>query len=54
MMQARVGCDRHLLGLKGMDKTEIESILDRAAYWEKAPDKVTPVQPRQVCGQYVL
>lgn len=32
---------RHLLGLKGMGKSEISSILDRAAYWESVPDKVS-------------
>ena len=32
---------RSLLGLKGVSKQEIESILDRAAYWENYPVKVT-------------
>lgn len=31
---------RSLLGLKELSKEEIESILDRAAYWEHHPDKV--------------
>jgi aspartate carbamoyltransferase catalytic subunit len=32
---------RHLLGLKGMGKEEIVSILDRAGYWESVPDKLS-------------
>ncbi|TLS50426.1 aspartate carbamoyltransferase catalytic subunit [Paenibacillus antri] len=28
---------RHLIGLKGMPKSEIEAILDRAGYWEAQP-----------------
>lgn len=32
---------RHLLGLKGLGKEDILAILDRAAYWESAPDKVS-------------
>jgi len=28
---------RHLIGLKGMPKSELEGILDRAAYWEAQP-----------------
>lgn len=32
---------RHLLGLKGMAKADIEAILARAAHWEAAPDKVS-------------
>ncbi|MFF2482912.1 aspartate carbamoyltransferase catalytic subunit [Paenibacillus sp. NPDC058071] len=34
---------RSLLGLKQLDKNEIESILDRAAYWEQHPSKVHTV-----------
>lgn len=34
---------KHLLGLKGMDGKEIVDILDRAAYWEQHPTKVTNV-----------
>lgn len=34
---------KHLLGLKGMDGKEISDILDRAAYWEQHPTKVTNV-----------
>jgi aspartate carbamoyltransferase catalytic subunit len=33
---------RSLLGLKELDKAEIISILDRAAYWEAQPEKVQP------------
>jgi aspartate carbamoyltransferase catalytic subunit len=33
---------RSLLGLKELDKEEIISILDRAAYWEAQPEKVQP------------
>jgi aspartate carbamoyltransferase catalytic subunit len=32
---------KHLLGLKGLGKEEIVSILDRAAYWEQNPVKVS-------------
>lgn len=31
---------RSMLGLKELDKTEIETILERAAYWENRPTKV--------------
>ncbi|TNJ66371.1 aspartate carbamoyltransferase catalytic subunit [Paenibacillus hemerocallicola] len=41
MTQTNVACDRHLLGLKQLDKEEIVSILDRAAHWERQPNKVT-------------
>ncbi|EFM12847.1 aspartate carbamoyltransferase [Paenibacillus curdlanolyticus YK9] len=34
---------RSLLGLKDLDAAEIESILDRAAYWEGQAEKLTPV-----------
>jgi len=40
---------RSLLGLKDMDKEEILSILDRAAYWESQPEKVQPV----IAGRFV-
>ncbi|GBF75496.1 aspartate carbamoyltransferase [Paenibacillus sp. 598K] len=40
---------RSLLGLKDMDKEEILSILDRAAYWESQPEKVQPV----ISGKFV-
>lgn len=41
MTQAQIKSGRHLLGLKGMSKEEITGILDRAAFWEKYPSKVT-------------
>jgi aspartate carbamoyltransferase catalytic subunit len=37
----RVESTKHFLGLKGMAASEIRSILDRAAYWEQYPVKVT-------------
>ena len=43
MSQVSVSSERHLLGLKGMSGSEIESILDRAAYWESVQEKVSPV-----------
>ncbi|MFS1513449.1 aspartate carbamoyltransferase catalytic subunit [Chengkuizengella sp. SCS-71B] len=41
MSQLKVGSDKHLLGLKGLSKTEILGILNRATYWENYPTKVT-------------
>ncbi|NBI29444.1 aspartate carbamoyltransferase catalytic subunit [Chengkuizengella marina] len=41
MHQLKVGLDKHLLGLKGLSKTEILGILNRASYWENYPTKVT-------------
>lgn len=35
--------ERSLLGLKDLSRSEIESILNRAAYWEAQSDKVVPV-----------
>jgi aspartate carbamoyltransferase catalytic subunit len=35
--------DRSLLGLKDISRNEIESILDRAAYWEAQQEKVVPI-----------
>ncbi|MWV45203.1 aspartate carbamoyltransferase catalytic subunit [Paenibacillus sp. HJL G12] len=35
--------ERSLLGLKDLSRQEIESILDRAAYWEAQQEKVVPV-----------
>ncbi|MCJ8011338.1 aspartate carbamoyltransferase catalytic subunit [Paenibacillus sp. KQZ6P-2] len=35
--------ERSLLGLKDLSRSEIESILDRAAYWEAQQEKVVPV-----------
>lgn len=43
MTQTNVKTHRHLLGLKQLDKQEIVSILDRAAYWERQTSKVTPL-----------
>lgn len=37
----KVKAERHLLGLKGLSKTEITSILHRAAFWSRYPAKVT-------------
>ncbi|NDI33644.1 aspartate carbamoyltransferase catalytic subunit [Chengkuizengella sediminis] len=41
MPHLTVGSDKHLLGLKGLSKTEILGILNRASYWENYPTKVT-------------
>jgi aspartate carbamoyltransferase catalytic subunit len=41
MRFAGVESTKHFLGLKGMSAAEICSILDRAAYWEQYPVKVT-------------
>lgn len=41
--------ERSLLGLKHMSKHEIESILDRAAYWENMPMKTV----EQLSGRFV-
>ncbi len=35
--------ERSLLGLKELSRNEIESILDRAQYWESQPQKLIPV-----------
>lgn len=35
---------RSLLGLKELSKEEIQSILDRAAFWEASSNKIAPVQ----------
>ncbi len=43
MTRAQMISDRHLLGLRDIGRSEIEAILDRAAYWEQAPSKVTQV-----------
>ncbi|MFC5450155.1 aspartate carbamoyltransferase catalytic subunit [Paenibacillus aestuarii] len=40
---------KHFLGLKGLSSGEIMSILDRAAYWEQSPAKVT----NQLQGKFV-
>ncbi|OAB33883.1 aspartate carbamoyltransferase catalytic subunit [Paenibacillus glacialis] len=39
--------DRSLLGLKDISRNEIESILDRAAYWEAQTEKVIPILSSQ-------
>lgn len=39
----QLGSDRHLLGLKGMSQGEIESILNRAVYWDQSNEKVSAV-----------
>lgn len=41
MTQAQIRLDRHLLGLRDMSREDILGILNRAAYWEYYPDKVT-------------
>jgi len=48
-MQIHAGTNRHLLGLKDMDRDEIVSLLDRARHWELYPDKVT----RMFDGKFV-
>ena len=35
--------ERSLLGLKDVSRSEIETLLQRAEYWEKHPDKVAPI-----------
>ncbi|WP_144935897.1 aspartate carbamoyltransferase catalytic subunit [Paenibacillus sp. 32O-W] len=52
-MQTKTMTDKHLLGLKGMSESELESILDRAAYWEQYPQKVTQhLQGRFVANMF--
>ncbi|BCG60215.1 aspartate carbamoyltransferase catalytic subunit [Paenibacillus sp. URB8-2] len=43
MMTATRVKERSLLGLKGLDASEISAILDRAAYWDKHTEKVSSV-----------
>ncbi|MFD1772989.1 aspartate carbamoyltransferase catalytic subunit [Paenibacillus rhizophilus] len=43
MMTATRVKERSLLGLRGLDATEISAILDRAAYWDKHTEKVSSV-----------
>jgi aspartate carbamoyltransferase catalytic subunit len=44
---------RSLLGLKDMPQEEITELLERAAYWEAQPDKLTPVlQGRFVANMF--
>lgn len=45
MPQQLIGNDRHLLGLKGLSKDEITSILDRAQHWDRYPDSIAKVLP---------
>jgi aspartate carbamoyltransferase catalytic subunit len=40
MTAVQVNAERNLLGLQGMSREEIESILDRAAHWENQPNKI--------------
>jgi aspartate carbamoyltransferase catalytic subunit len=41
MAQQLQGTERHLLGLRHLDKEEIMTILDRAQHWENYPVKAT-------------
>lgn len=41
MTQLQVHTHKHLLGTKGLSAEELSSILDRAAYWEQYPVKVS-------------
>lgn len=41
MTQLQVHTHKHLLGTKGLSAAELTSILDRAAYWEQHPVKVS-------------
>ncbi|WP_025689319.1 aspartate carbamoyltransferase catalytic subunit [Paenibacillus zanthoxyli] len=43
MMTATRVKERSLLGLKGLDQTEIAAIMARAAYWDKQTEKVSSV-----------
>lgn len=43
MIQSMRAVERHLIGLRGYSHEEITSILDRAQYWDNAPEKVTNV-----------
>jgi aspartate carbamoyltransferase catalytic subunit len=53
MSIAGVESTKHFLGLKGMSAAEIVSILDRAAYWEQHPVKVTdPLKCRFVANLF--
>jgi aspartate carbamoyltransferase catalytic subunit len=47
MLKTKVNADRHLLGIRSLDKEEIISILDRAAYWEAQPEKVVRLFPQK-------
>jgi aspartate carbamoyltransferase catalytic subunit len=53
MSIAGVESTKHFLGLKGMSAAEIRSILDRAAYWEQHPVKVTdPLKGRFIANLF--
>src|SRR5690606_33186040 len=41
MTQTLVNHGKHFLGLKGVSRDDITAILDRAAYWQAQPDKMT-------------
>jgi aspartate carbamoyltransferase catalytic subunit len=43
MTMATMVKQRSLLGLKELSKEEMESILNRAAYWEARSKKIEPV-----------
>ena len=43
-MTATLIKQRSLLGLKDLSKEDIQSILDRAAFWEANSNKIEPVQ----------
>jgi aspartate carbamoyltransferase catalytic subunit len=49
MTQLQVATHKHLLGTRGMSAQEITSILDRAAYWEQYPVKLS----NQLQGKFV-
>lgn len=49
MTQLQVKSRKHLLGTKGLAAEEIIALLDRAAYWEQHPVKVT----NQLQGKFV-
>lgn len=40
--------ERSLLGLKGLPETEIQAILERAAYWEELPEKINRILPDKI------
>ncbi len=48
MIQTQVYSDRHLLGLRGMSKDELQSILDRAKHWDDYPEKITTQLPGKI------
>ena len=40
--------ERSLLGLKDLTEGEIQSLLDRAKYWDDMPDKITRIAPNAI------